>query len=162
MGREQTIPQLFTRHLWSWGRSRPQWQGSVERFGSEWGQLRMEHMLHLLPIPLRLPLWHWCRHHQVSGWNREDPSAANQKRHFIWPQAFPSTFEGLLTARRSMRATSQLNDDGFSMHKHSVLFQNVIWRWKKRIDYILENTFITTCMLICIYKYIHMYVCTQI
>lgn len=54
--------------------------GRAERFSSEWGQLRTGHTSHLPPAPLCLPLWHQCRHRQVSGWNRQDPSAANQRK----------------------------------------------------------------------------------
>lgn len=68
MGREQAILQLLSRYLWSWGGSRAQWQ--VEWRGSaQSGTAKTGHRSHVLPTPLCLPLWHQCRHLQVSGWD---------------------------------------------------------------------------------------------
>lgn len=38
----------------------------------------------------------------------------------------------LLAAWESLGATVQLNSDGFTMHKHLILFQYVIQRWEKK------------------------------
>lgn len=90
-----------------------------------------------------------------AGWNQQDPAKNQQTKdkEFICSLPFPST-----SCWQPGKAY-QLKSDGLTMNKHLILFKNVIQRRKNRTDYILESTFITICMLICICKYIYMYVC---